>query len=151
MSRDAKAARKELEVGEHNVNATVKLQGTLTVAEDQEIAPTASLLNLEFLSLVLHHAGVTREAAAKAIEEVAGEYLVDWTGSKEDKKAAKAARKERVAAIDPEGKFKAVVDSFKEKLPKVPRAGKVVFKGEVVEVGTPLRVVEDDETEAKAS
>jgi len=144
-SKTVKNARSAVSTGEHAVCATVKLEGVLKVQEDQEITPTASLLNLEFLALVLHCAGVTRESAVRAIEAVSSEYLVDWTGSKEDKKAAKAARKARVEEFDPEGKLSAIFDTFKNSLPKIPRAGKVTFKGDVEEIAMPtnLHVVEE--------
>lgn len=145
-SKTAKDARAAMTVGEHNVKATVVLDGKLIVEEDQEIKATASILNEDFLALVLHHAGITREAAVKAITEVAGEYLVDWTGSKEDKANAKAARKAKLASIDPDGKISNIFATFADTLPKVPRAGKVTFKGKVEEVSQPvLTIVENEE------
>lgn len=144
-SKDAKAARETLTVGEHEVNVVVHLQGKLKVEEDQEIASTASLLSEDFLALVLHHAGITREHALKVIEDVAGNYLADWTGSKEDKKAAKAARAAKVAEFDPEGRMSAVFDAFKARLPKTPRKGAVSFVGKVEEMELPvvLKAVEN--------
>lgn len=129
-------AKGELPVGEHTVNADVTLhvEGTVKVGDDQMIAPTASLMSVEFLLLTLRAAGVTREAAMEAISSVADGYLVDWTGSKEDKKAAKAARKSAVAEFDPEGKGAKVFDEFKSQLPKIPRKGAVKFEGDVAEV-----------------
>ena len=143
-TKAAKAARSALTVGVHPVSTMVHLDGMLTVEDDQSITPTASLMNEDFLALVLHHAGITRESALKAIEAVAGDYLVDWTGSKEDKKAAKAERKAQVAAFDPEGKLAGRFAEFKASLPKIPRAGKVSFKGAVTEVSLPvIRGVEE--------
>jgi len=129
-----KAKAAELTVGRHEVNAVVRLNGELIVAEGQMIAPTASLMSVEFLLLTLKAAGVTREHAMKAVESVAGEYLVDWTGSAADKKAAKKARKDALAEFDPEEKGKAVFDEFKNRLPKIPRKGAVKFEGTVEEV-----------------
>jgi len=150
-SKAAKDARNALTVGEHRVSATVRLDGVLRVEADQEITPTASLLNEDFLALVLHHAGITREAAARAIEAVASDYLVDWTGSKEDKAAAKAARKAKVASFDPEGKLATFFEGFKSRLPKVPRAGKVEFKGVVEELAMPVPMaVHEDREESVA-
>jgi len=133
-SKDAKAARAALKPGEYPVDATVHITGTLRVGEDHDITPTASILNQEFLALVLHHAGITREAAANLIEKVADEYLIDWTGSKEDKDAAKAARKAKVAEIDPDGKIESIFADFKAALPRIPSAGKVTWKGNVAEI-----------------
>ena len=137
-TKAAKDARQALTVGKHQVNALVNLDGVLTVEEDQMIAATASILNEDFLTLVLHHAGVTRESALKAIQMVAKDYLTDWTGSKEDKKAAKDLRKAQVAKFDPEGKLSGIFTEFKTGLPKVPRAGKCTFAGSVVEVAMPV-------------
>lgn len=137
-TKAAKAARSALTVGTHPVSTMVHFDGTLTVEDDQMIAATASLMNEDFLSLVLHHAGITRESALKAIEAVAGDYLVDWKGSDEDKKAAKAARKAKLEQLDPDGKLSGIFSTFKASLPKIPRAGKVTFKGAVTEVALPV-------------
>lgn len=132
-SKDFKAARAGLIAGEHEIDTVVRLKGKIVVEDDQEIAPTASILNVESLLLILKTAGVTREAAMRAISSVASEYLVNWTGSDEDKKAAKEARKEALAEYDPDGKGKAVFDEFKSSLPKIHRDGKVVCKAVKVE------------------
>lgn len=137
-NKETKAARSNLTVGQHPISTMVHLDGTLTVEADQEITPTASLMNEEFLFTVLHCAGVTRESALKAIKEVAGTYLIDWTGSSDDKKAAKAERKAKLETIDPQGKMADVFSKFKAGLPKIPRAGKVTFKGAVSEVALPV-------------
>lgn len=150
-SKDAKAARKDLTVGTHKVDTVVRVSGDLVVGKDSEVAATCSILNKDFMILVMQHAGITREHAAKVISEVAEGYLVDWTGSKEDKKAAKEARKEAVAKYDPEGKVAGVFEDLTASLPNVPRKGKVSFKGvvEVVEQGTGM-VVEDEAAELVA-
>jgi len=129
-----KAARAAIEPGVYEVDTTVHVTGKLTVGEDHEIAPTASLLNKEFFAMVLHNAGVTREAAVKAMEEAASEYLLGWTGSEEDKEAAKEARKEKLAEYDPEGKMAGLIDGFKGRLPMVPSKGKTTWKGNFIEV-----------------
>jgi hypothetical protein len=142
-SKDTKVARACLKPGEYKVDTTVHVVGTMRVAEDNDIAPTVSILNTDFLALVLHHAGITREASAKLIKEIADDYLIDWTGSEEDKKKAKAARKAKVAEIDPEGKIRAIFDDLKASLPRIPAKGKVTWKGTVVEVeaiGEPMEI-----------
>jgi hypothetical protein len=124
----AKAAREGLESG--LVDFQVRVVGSVNVAADQMIAPTASLMNEDFLVLVLRHAGITREAAMKAMKDAASEYLVGWTGSDEDKAAAEAARKSLVEEYNVESvaaSFKAVVAS----LPQIPRKGAVKFEGTV--------------------
>lgn len=129
-----KTSAKKLPVGRHEVDSVVRLVGEVVVSEDQMIAPTASLMSVEFLLLTLRAAGVTREAAMKAIGSVAGDYLVDWTGSDADKKAAKKARKAAVTEFDPDGKGRVVFDEFKAGLPRIPRSGAVKFEGTVEEV-----------------
>jgi len=133
-----------LPAGEHTVDADVTLhvEGTIGVAKDQEIAPTASLMSVDFLLLTLRAAGITREAAMDAITSVASDYLVDWTGSAADKKAAKKARKRAVVEFDPEGKGKTIFDEFKNQLPKIPRKGAVKFAGQVTEIETEIAVSE---------
>jgi len=133
-SKAAKEARKALEPGEYDIDTTVHITGTLKVGEDHTIAPTASLLNQEFLALVLHHAGITRDAAANVIKKVADDYLVNWTGSDEDKASAKEERKALVAAFDPEGKIEGIFAEFKDTLPQIPSKGKVTWKGNAEEV-----------------
>lgn len=140
-AKATKEARKALDAGTYNVKTTVELEGTLVVGEDEEATATASLLNEEFLALVLHHSGITKQAALNAIQKVADEYLVNWTGSDADKKAAKEARKELVAKYDPEGNVKKTIDSVKKRLPKIKKAGKVKFNGQVTEVKRGLSIV----------
>lgn len=130
----AKEARGNMEPGEYEVDATVHITGRIKVGEDHTIAPTASILNKEFLVMVLHHAGITRKAAAKVIREVAGDYLVNWKGTDEDKKNAKEERQALVAGFDPEGQIAAVFEAFKESLPQIPSKGKVTWKGNVEEI-----------------
>lgn len=149
QSKVAKNARAALEPGRHGVNELVRLTGELVVHEDGDRASTASLMSPDFLMLVLHRCGVTRESAMSVISEVATEYLKDWTGSKEDKKAAKAARKAALEEYDPSGKGQAVFDEWKARIPRTPTKGAVKFEGtiEVVKVTKQqqpvLEVVED--------
>jgi hypothetical protein len=147
----AKTARKELKPGEYTVDMNVHLTGVLKINEDTSKVPTSTLLNQEFFALVLHHAGVTREAAVKVINEVASDYLADWTDKERDGKAAKAARKEKVEEFDPEGKIKAVFDGVKAKIPKTPVAGSASFAGEVEMVaGSEVEVPEVSVTVAES-
>jgi hypothetical protein len=128
------ASRKNVTAGKYHVDMTVRVRGDLSVGEDTETTPTASLLSVDFLLLAFHAAGITRKAAMKAIGNVADGYLVNWTGSKEDKEKAKEARQEALDAYDPDGKMKELFSSFKDDLPKVPKKGSVKFKGEVEEI-----------------
>lgn len=127
----ADEARDALVVGEYDVDAVVHVHGTVSVGEDTEKTATGSLLSEAFLIAVLKACGCTREAAAGAIERTAREYLVDWTGSAADKKAAKAARKALVEEYDPDGAITAIFEGVKASLPKTPVKGAVKFAGEV--------------------
>jgi hypothetical protein len=127
-------SRRNVTAGKYHVDMTVRVRGDLSVGEDTETTPTASLLSVDFLLLAFHAAGVTRGAAMKAIGNVADGYLVNWTGSKEDKEKAKEARQEALDSYDPDGKMKELFSRFKDDLPKVPKKGSVKFKGEVEEI-----------------
>lgn len=128
------ASRKEVTAGKYSVDMTVHIKGDLSVGRDTEVIPTASLLSVDFLLLAFHSAGITRKAAMKAIKNVADGYLVNWTGSEEDKERAKEARQEALESYDPEGKMKELFSNFKAELPKVPKKGSVKFKGEIEEI-----------------
>ena len=125
-SKVKKAARADLTAGEYEVDQVVHVQGTVTIGEDTERTSTSSLINEEFLTLVLKMSGCTRDRAAEIIETVSTEILDGWKG---DKKAAKATRKAAVEAYDPDGTIKAMFDKVKESVPKTPTKGKVKFKG----------------------
>lgn len=127
-------ARKEVVPGRYPVDVIIRVKGNLSVGEDTEVTPTASLMSVDFMLLAFHAAGITRKAAMKAIKNVADGYLVNWTGLKEDKERAKEARQEALKAYDPEGKMSKLFSSFKADLPKVPRKGNVTFKGKIDEI-----------------
>lgn len=132
-SKNWKESRDEMYPGSHDVDFTVRVHGNLVIEDDKEITPTASLLNVENMLLILRAAGCTREAAMRAIEEVASEYLVNWIGSDADKASADAARKAKLAEYDPDGKGKSAFDEFKKRLPKIPSHGRVICKGLAIE------------------
>ena len=132
----AKAARKELTVGTHDIDMTVHISGTVVVKEDTMQKATASVLSEDNLLLILKAAGVTRKAAMNAIESVASDYLVGWTGTEADKKRAANARKEALYSYDPDGSMKNIFSDIKDRLPKIKRSGSVSFKGSVDEVSS---------------
>lgn len=150
-TKAVKAARKDLVAGEtYDVDVMVRVQGEVTVGEDYTRASTSSLISEEFMILVLQRCGVTRDGAAKVIEDLASEYLKDWKGGAADKKAAKAARKAAVKEADPEGKISAIFENVKAKVPRTTCSGKVEFEGSVVAVDAPTIKVEDSEAEKVA-
>lgn len=116
------------------VDTVVRLRGDVTVGEDSEKAATVSLLNIDFLLLVLKRAGVTRDSAMSVIADVAWEYLKDWKGTDADKERAKVARENAVKEYDPEGKGKAVLKKFTASLPKIPTKGTIKFDGIIEEI-----------------
>ncbi len=146
----AKAARKDLVAGEkYDVDVVVRVQGEVSVGEDYTRASTSSLISEEFMILVLQRCGVTRDGAAKVIEEVASEYLKGWTGGAAAKKEAKAARKAAVKEADPEGKISAIFEGVKAKVPRTTCSGKVEFEGEVTQVSAPtIKIKEEAKKEA---
>jgi hypothetical protein len=133
-SNATKEAREGLPVGTHKVDTTVHIQGELEVQEDYKKTPTSTILNEEFLSLVLHHAGVTRKSAVEAISKIADEYMDSWAGKGESGKEAKKLRKEKVKEFDPEGNVAKAIKGIKDRLPKVPCKGSVSFSGSLVQV-----------------
>lgn len=153
FSKSAKKARGGLEPGVYDVDTVVRVKGQVKIGDDYEKTSTSSILNQEFLMLVLHHAGVTRHAAVSVMKKIADEYLQDWKGSKEDKKAAKAARKEMVEKFDPDGKIEGVLDAFKQAVPKISCKGAVKWEGEVEAINSiPVTEIEIAEiSEAKVA
>ena len=141
-SKDAKDARGSLVQGRYDVDTVVRVQGELVVGKDGDKLATSSLVSEDFLLLTLRAAGVTREAAMSAIKAVARDYLSDWTGSKDDKKAAKRARKEALNKYDPSGKMAEIFGKIKADLPKIPVRGSVKFEGSVEQISVGAEVVE---------
>lgn len=134
-TKQTKEALKSLKSNNsYPVDTVVRLRGDVVVGKDSEKSPTTSLLNTDFLLLVLKRAGVTRDAAMSVIADVAGEYLQDWKGTDEDKKRAKIARENAIKEYDPEGKGEAVFQKFTASLPKIPVRGSIKFDGIVEEI-----------------
>lgn len=126
--KDAKEAREALAPGEYEVDAFVRVTGTLRVAPDTEKTSTSSLLSEEFLIVALKLAGCTRERACEIIGDLAKGSVNG------EAKANKAARKALVEEYDPEGTITAIFADVKASLPKTVVRGAVKFDGAVVEV-----------------
>jgi hypothetical protein len=125
---EAKTARAALTPGEHLVDITVHVSGSLEIAPDTEKTSTSSLLSEEFLIIALKMSGCTRERACEIIADLAKESVNG------DAKANKAARQALVEEYDPNGRISAIFDEVKAKLPKTKVAGAAKFKGVMVEV-----------------
>jgi hypothetical protein len=125
-SKSKKAARAELTAGEYEVDQMVHVSGTVKVSEDTTRTSTSSLINEEFLMLVLKRSGCTRDGAAEIIKNVATEIL---EGDKKDKKEAKKARKAAIADFDADGTIKTMFDKIKAEIPRTATKGRVKFVG----------------------
>ena len=120
----AKAAREGLEVGTHQVDVTVRVTGSLTVAEDTEKTPTVSIPVKEVLALFVARSGCTREASLKLLRECLTDALAEGT------KGEGAID----GAVDIDAEFKAMVSTLTASLPKTPVKGAVKAKLTVTEV-----------------
>lgn len=127
-------AEDKLSQGRYHVNTVVRIVGDVVVSKDTDKKATNCLLSKEFFMMVLKASGITREAAMATVEAVASGYLKEWTGSDEDKKAAKKAREESLSEYDPDGKGIDLFDKCASSLPRVPVSGSTKFEGEIEEI-----------------
>jgi hypothetical protein len=135
LSKGIKLAKEDKAIeGRHHVSALVRIEGDIVVGKDSDRASTASLLTTEFFAMILHASGITREAAMAKVSEVAEVYLKGWTGTDEEKAAAKKLREEALAMYDFNGKCKDMLAEAVKKLPRTPVSGSVKFEGEISEV-----------------
>ncbi len=128
-AKDKKAARAGLSSGTYEVDEVVHVSGTVKVLEDTSRSST--IINEEFLLLVLKMSGCTRDRSAEIIETVSTKIL---EGEKLNKREAKKARKEEVEKFDADGSIRAMLDKIKETIPRTPVKGKVEFDGDCVPV-----------------
>lgn len=120
----ADAAREGLTVGTHEVDVTVRVTGTVSVAEDTEKTPTVSIPVKEVLALFVARSGCTREASLALLRECLTDALskgVSGTGAVE-------------AAADIDEVFRAEVAALTSALPKTPVRGAVKAKLAVARV-----------------
>ena len=123
LAKAAKASRSDLTVGEHRVAGTITLDysGVVKVGESEEYTPTTAIPFKTALALVLHHAGVTGPAAAKALTAA----MIEAVELDRLDKTEHATKVEAIRAIADLKKAESVVQSAVEALPKAQRAGKV--------------------------
>jgi hypothetical protein len=112
-------ARQQVAEGEHEVDALVRVKGTVKVAKDYTTVPTVSIPLKETLALFIHYCGCTREAALDALHRAASE-AIDATGK------GKGSLEAAIPVVE-EG-LKRVMDELDE-LPRQPRKGAVSIKG----------------------
>ena len=130
----AAAARKDLEVGRHEVEAqvVVSLTGTVQVKEDLEYTPTTSIPHKATMALFMRYAGITGPNAMKALVRALSESMeIGQLGKKAQ--ASRLAAIQELADLDA---AEAMVRKGLGELPKATRNGAVTAK---VEVG-PVRV-----------
>ncbi len=120
-----KTARAAVAVGEHEIDATIRVKGIIKVGEDYDTAPTVGLPLLEIVALLLHRAGATREASIALLREVATEAM----------KITEGKSKGSLESLpEVEAMLKTVQDEYIAKLPRANRKGVVTAKLAVEEV-----------------
>ncbi len=73
--KELAAARAEIGSGVHSVDVTIRVTGTLDVAEDTEKAATVKVLSKATVGLLLRRMGVTRAKAMELLVEVFTEAM----------------------------------------------------------------------------
>lgn len=127
MSALEKAAKKaghrdELSQGEYDVDAIVRVVGTLKVGTDYEATPTVSIPLKETLALFVHRCGCTRDKAL----EVLADCMRDAIGATNRGAGALVEALPEVSAT-----MSTVQHEVLAKLPKAKKRGAVRFNGEV--------------------
>ena len=120
--KEIKLARAEIRPGQYEIDFIVRFRGILSVAQDTEKSSTVSIPLLPALALALRYAGITGQAAQKAI--LAG---------------VKAALLQKESPADVlsaglEGEIERLKKEIQKSLPKTPVKGKVKFTGTIEEI-----------------
>lgn len=113
----ATTAKQSLEQGKHDVDFTVRIQGTLSKGADKEATPTVKTPWLTVLALLVHRAGFQRDKAMELIREAMTEAML--TDNDEAKIAILMAE---TGVADAKKTFEAEVLA---KLPKMKQSGAV--------------------------
>ncbi len=114
-TKDLKEARDGVVPGKYEVDVTVRVTGTLTVAPDTEVSPTASLPTQLLLVQLLKRMGHTRESAVLLLSELTD--TANGLSPAEKKKLVSESGYDEAEAV-----YKANVTA---KLGKSPRRGAV--------------------------
>ncbi len=128
--KDTDWARAAVVPGSYPVDVMVRLTGDVSVGEDTKKKSTNSFLSEDFLIMVLHMAGCTRDRAAEVIETVATACLITAANSA-DKDEAKRVREALIEQYDTDGFIRETIAGIKERIPMTPVRGAVSFKGAV--------------------
>ncbi|MCH8312582.1 MAG: hypothetical protein IID17_06315 [Nitrospinae bacterium] len=131
FAEKAAAARQELEVGVHSVEAqvVVSLTGQVEVKEDLEYTPTTSIPHKATMALFMRYAGITGPAALKALVRA-------LTESMEIAQLGKKAKEDRLAAIRELADLETAEAAVREGLAALPKATRNGAVTATVEVGT---------------
>lgn len=70
-----KSAVSQLPVGEHKIDCVVRVDGVITVGEDEDYTPTGEIFTLASIVKALHYMGVTRKAFMRGLGKVAIEAV----------------------------------------------------------------------------
>lgn len=112
-------ARDQVTVGKHNVDFTVRVQGSVNVGEDYQQTPTANIPILAAFAIFTKYAGITREAATNLLIKSMNEAMA----SEQDMDEVVKARIEEIESIKKE-----LQEKFAAKLDKKTCKGKVTTK-----------------------
>ncbi len=104
---------------------TVRVNGIVEKKEDEHVAPTVSIPLIPTLALFWEKCGITRDHALRMLREAITEAMLD--GVKED-----GHIQERIKDVD--AAIKTVRTELIDRLPKTPRAGKLITKGLTISV-----------------
>lgn len=131
LPKDAKKGRGKLAAGEYAIDTevTLAIKGAVKVSADEKYVPTIKVPHKLALALFIRYAGVTGEAAVKALTKAMTKALEIEKLKGQDKKNALAALAE-VADLEAAEER---LDAALFELPKAGRVGKVTVKA-VVEV-----------------
>ena len=116
----AKEARANLTPGVHLVDITCHIKGSLTVGQDEEFIPTASIPLKSAFILFVRYCGVTREAAKNALLRAMTESLNNG-GDSDGALASETSDEGRIIAD-----CEAQVTAMLKKLPPQKRKGKIL-------------------------
>ena len=123
-AKEITSARDSLAPGTYEIDQTVRIVGSFTVAEDTEKTPTVSIPLKEVLALFIARSGITREASMKLLSEALTDAMT--AGTKGEGFVA--------AASDIDAAFKQQTESLLCGLPKTKVKGAVKTTVTIMEV-----------------
>lgn len=122
-ANDLKVARPNVAAGNHDVDVTIRVTGTISVGADYTTTPTVSVPLKETLALFIAYCGITREAAINLMTRAMTD-AISQTGK----------GKGALAGVDQVEQTIERVEATMASLPKQPRKGPVKTKLTYAEV-----------------